>query len=211
VTPYYSDDLVTIYHGDARDVLPTLGHVDMVLTDPPFQSQHLFAVMAAATLPLVDRGASLVSLCGHSQLPDVIRDIAEVGWRYWWVGGIRNTSFRRLPGKWVTVMWQPAVWFVRESRREGDTRTPFDMMAGERRDKRYHEWGKPVGWFAHWIDNLTDEGEVVLDPFMGAGTTLIAALRSRRRAIGIELDEARCETAVRRIRDLTSLSLGLAS
>lgn len=211
MTPYYADDLVTIYHGDAREVLPTLGPVGMVLTDPPYpgEFQHLFGEMAAATLPLVERGSSLVTLCGQHQLLDVARDIAATGWRYWWCGGMRHTVYQRLPGKWVAAMWKPALWFVRESRREGDTRTPFDMMAGEKRDKRYHEWGQPVGWFRHWIANLTDPGEVVLDPFMGAGTTLVASIREGRRAIGVELDEAHCESAVRRIEDLSSLSLGL--
>ena len=36
VTPYYSDDTVTIYHGDCRDILPTLGVSDLVVTDPPY-------------------------------------------------------------------------------------------------------------------------------------------------------------------------------
>jgi DNA modification methylase len=211
VTPYYADDLVTIYHGDCRDVLPTLETVGMVLTDPPYPAkfQHLFGEMAAATLPLVERGASLVTLRGHDQLLDVGAAIKATGWRYWWCGGMRHTVYRRLPGKWVAAMWKPALWFVKESRREGDTRTPFDMMAGEKRDKRYHEWGQPDGWFRHWLENLTDPGDVVLDPFMGAGTTLIAAVRAGRRAIGIETDETHCETAARRVMDLSSLTLGL--
>jgi site-specific DNA-methyltransferase (adenine-specific) len=211
MTPYYTDEAVTIYHGDAREVLPTLEHADMVLTDPPYpgEFQHLFGEMAAATLPLVERGASLVTLCGQHQLLDVGADIAATGWRYWWCGGMRHTVYARMPGKWVAAMWKPALWFVKESRREGDTRTPFDMMAGEKRDKRYHDWGQPVGWFRHWMDNLTDAGDVVLDPFMGAGSTLVAAIRSGRRAIGIEIDESHCETAARRITDLSSLSLEL--
>ena len=213
MTPYYADDLVTIYHGDALEILPQIAHADMVLTDPPYPAeyQHLFGEMAALTLPLVERGASLVTLCGQHQMFDVQRDIAASGWRYWWCGGMRHTVYGRLPGKWVAAMWKPALWFVKETRRESDTRTPFDMLEGGKRDKRYHEWGQPVYWFRHWMENLSDPGDVVLDPFMGAGTTLVAAIQGRRRAIGIELDEAHCETAVRRIQDLTSLALPMGA
>lgn len=213
MTPYYEDAAVTIYHGDCREVLTSIGSVEMVLTDPPYpaQYQHLFREMAAATLPLVARGASLVTLCGQAQLPAVAADISETGWRYWWCGGMRHTVYARLPGKWVVPMWKPALWFVKEGRKVGDTRTPFDMMEGGRRDKRYHEWGQPVAWFRHWLENLSDPGDIVLDPFMGAGTTLVAAITTGRRAIGIELDEAHCETAVRRIEDLTNLTLGLSA
>jgi hypothetical protein len=202
VTPYYSDDLVTIYHGDARGVIPALGTVDMVLTDPPYPTefQPLFGAMASAVVPLMADNASLVTLCGHYQVPDVIRDITAAGLRYWWIGGMRHTSSRRLPGKWVVAMWKPALWFVKGGRRPGDTRTPSDLLLGDKRDKRFHEWGQPVNWFAHWIGNLTDPGEVVLDPFMGAGTTLVAAKSLGRRAIGIEIDEAHCEAAANRCR-----------
>jgi DNA modification methylase len=200
VEPYYSDDLVTIYHGDMRDVLPTLGTVDLVLTDPPYpeEFQHLYGEMAALVEPLMADRASLVSLCGHYQVPEVIDAFRAAGLRYWWLGGMRHTTYRRLPGKWVVAMWKPAVWFVKGGRRVGDTRTPFDLIAGKKRDKEHHEWGQPVDWFAHWMQNLSDPGDLVLDPFMGAGTTLVAAKALGRRAIGIEIDEAHCETAANR-------------
>ena len=41
IEPYYQDSLVTIYHGDCREVLPRVGSVDLILTDPPFQNTHL--------------------------------------------------------------------------------------------------------------------------------------------------------------------------
>lgn len=66
--------------------------------------------------------------------------------------------------------------------------------------EREHQTQKPVGLIAEIIRVTTDEGQIVLDPFMGSGSTLVAAKQMGRRAIGIELDEKYCEIAVERLR-----------
>lgn len=66
---------------------------------------------------------------------------------------------------------------------------------------RSHPNEKPTAMVAHFINNHTYPGDTVLDPFMGSGTTGVAAVRMGRKFIGIELDPAHFETAVRRIRD----------
>lgn len=206
--PYYQDDLVTLYHGNCVEILPklTAASVDLVLTDPPYPAEfdHLYADMAHAVMPLLRPGASVVSLCGHYQIPLVLDSFTAAGLRYWWLGGMRHDSIARLPGKWVSVRWKPAVWFVNGRRRKGDTNTPIDLMDGvvqnKRGDKRFHQWGQPVSWFAHWITALApDRDHVVLDPFAGSGTTLVAAKQFGCRCVGIELDESHCETAARRL------------
>jgi site-specific DNA-methyltransferase (adenine-specific) len=75
----------------------------------------------------------------------------------------------------------------------------MDSMFGGSADKSLHEWGQPVQWFEHWAERLTIPSEVVLDPFMGAGTTLRAAKNLHRCAIGIEIEERYCEIAARRM------------
>ena len=64
----------------------------------------------------------------------------------------------------------------------------------------YHPTGKPELLVMEWVAQFTDEGELILDPFMGSGTTLVAAKRLGRRAIGIELNEDYCKVAVSRLR-----------
>lgn len=206
--PYYSDDLVTLYHGDCRDVLPGLdpASVDLVLTDPPYPAefQHLYGEMARAATPAMKIGASLVSLCGHYQVPAVLDAFTAAGLRYWWLAGMSHDSISRLPGKWVSIRWKPAVWFVKERRRPGDSHAPMDMMRGGSTalagDKQFHKWGQPASWFVHWIDQLAPDPEhVVLDPFVGGGATLAAAKLLGRQAIGVEIDERHCETTAKRL------------
>jgi site-specific DNA-methyltransferase (adenine-specific) len=190
----------TLYLGDCREVLPTLGRVDLVLTDPPYprEFQHLYGEMAEHAAALLPVGGSLVTLCGHYQTIEVGAAISQ-HLRFWWLAGMKHTMGTRLPGKWVFSLWKPALWFVKERRHSGDTECPVDLLEGGGQDKAVHEWGQPYQWFRHWIERLSEPGDVVLDPFCGAGTTGVAAAKLRRRFIGVELDPKHFENACRRI------------
>lgn len=199
--PYYEDDAVRVFHGDARDVLPSLvaESVGFVLTDPPYpeEFQHVWAPLGEESARLLVDGGSLVTLLGHFQVPFVC-DALGKSLRFWWMCGMRNTGPTcKFPGKWVDVQWKPALWYVKGQRR--DKVCPTDLTESERRDKDHHKWGQPTPWFSRWIAWLSQADELVLDPFMGAGTTLVAAKQQGRRAIGIDTDERACETAASRL------------
>jgi len=66
-------------------------------------------------------------------------------------------------------------------------------------DPRLHTTQKPEALMLSLVGLFTDEGETILDPFMGSGTTLAAAKRLGRKAIGIERDERYCEVAAKRL------------
>jgi hypothetical protein len=114
--PYYADDYVTLYHGDCRDVLPSLadGSVDMVLTDPPYPAEFLplYGVLGEQSGRLLRHGGHLVSLCGHYQVPDVF-NLIHPHLRYWWLCGMSHSSKQRLPGKWVAGCGVEVEWVSR--------------------------------------------------------------------------------------------------
>ena len=62
-----------------------------------------------------------------------------------------------------------------------------------------HPTSKPINLLTAWVRQFSDANETILDPFMGSGTTLVAAKRLGRKAIGIELEEKYCEIAARRL------------
>jgi DNA modification methylase len=64
---------------------------------------------------------------------------------------------------------------------------------------RVHTTQKPTNLMSELVSLFTDPGETILDPFMGSGTTLVAAKRLGRKAIGIELEEKYCEIAAKRL------------
>jgi len=62
-----------------------------------------------------------------------------------------------------------------------------------------HPTTKPIQMILSFVDLFTDQGQVILDPFMGSGTTLRAAKDLGRKAIGIEIEERYCEMAAKRM------------
>ena len=83
----------TLYLGDCREILPTLGKVDAVVTDPPYEKKyrHLYGCIAENSAALLPIGGSLVALCGHYQVGDLIVDMSR-HLRYWWLVGMRHTT-----------------------------------------------------------------------------------------------------------------------
>ena len=197
-----------IYHGDCREILPTLEPVDLVLTDPPY------GIALETSYRLRGRGrlaqcVDYPEIIGDSEHfdPQFILDL-DVPTVLWGA----NYYAHRLP---ETSGW--LVWDKRTGRMQNDqadaelawtnvikgVRVFAHEWNGFRRDsepgEHYHPAQKPVA-LLRWVltHRWIPEGKV-LDPFMGSGTTLRAAKDLRRKAIGIEIEERYCEIAVNRM------------
>jgi site-specific DNA-methyltransferase (adenine-specific) len=218
--PYYEDGGCTIYHGDCQEVLPLLSSVDHVITDPPYSdTTHEGARTGDATNAgvLVDFASvsadlvrDVLAQCKAARWAVLTADWQHVlplkqqpprGWKFVrhgaWVkpnGTPQFTGDRPAQG-WEAVAilhadvkgrmrWNggglPAVW-------------SHCKVAG------LHPTGKPEPLLREWVTLFTDPGDTILDPFMGSGTTLVAAKRLGRKAIGIELEEKYCEIAAKRL------------
>ena len=83
------------------------------------------------------------------------------------------------------------------------------MIKGGGEDKEFHEWGQDVQGMVELIEQVTEPGQVVLDPFLGAGTTAIASLMTSRRLIGADVEESCINTTLNRIEKLGASSATL--
>ena len=202
--PYYSDEAVTIYHGDCRDIMPTLPKVDLVLTDPPYgngteyasydDSQANLAGLIRDVYPLMRLAADVVLLT-----PGVgnMWKWPEPTWTLCWTSPAGAGS-----GPWGFCCWQPVLAYGKD---------PY-LANGLGRRPDYYEWGraaeiqdghpcsKPLP-IMRWLVER-GMGQTILDPFMGSGTTLRAAKDLGRKAIGIEIEERYCEIAAKRMSQL---------
>jgi len=210
VKPYYADDSVTIYHGDCRDVLPeVMLRAEMVVSDPPYGVGYEGGTKAWAGL-VGDRDFGcyewvipmLRAVDGPSYLfcPDIaLPTIAVAAGK-----ALRSVIVWRKPAQYgaLSAHYKQANEFLcyivpsgRPSRWSGPTTETTDWEYG-RPIKSLHPTQKPVAVCQRAIGN--HDASTVLDPFMGSGTTLVAAKSLNRRAIGIEIEERYCEIAATR-------------
>jgi site-specific DNA-methyltransferase (adenine-specific) len=215
VKPFYDDGCVTIYHGDCRDVLPCLGPVDAVVTDPPygveFERKATKHRIRAATGYMVE--ADTPGYVESVVVPVIVALRAGVG-RMVVTPGIRNVFRYPEPdalgtifypsgaglGKWGFTCSQPILYYGKcPYLATGQGHRPDSFSTVQPSEDNGHPCPKPLKTM-HWL--VTKEslpGETVLDPFMGSGTTLRAAKNLGRRAIGIEIEERYCEIAAERM------------
>jgi site-specific DNA-methyltransferase (adenine-specific) len=212
VTPYYEQDGITIYHADCREVLPILParSVDLVLTDPPYPAEFdaVWDWLSALAPPVMREGSSLITLCGHYQLPRVI-DALRRTLIYHWLCMLPNTAGTNpiMHGYGVKVNFKPAPWFVKGKHKPKSILDDQLDRTSKAMHKKLHRWGQPISYGP--VLKLMARDELLLDPFMGSGTNLRAAKDLGRRAIGIEVEERYCEVAATRLSQGV-LDLGIA-
>lgn len=213
--PYYQDDFVTLFHGDARERDEWLG-ADVLATDPPYGiSWRRGALRGPKPRPGIagdgdcsardaileswgDRPA-VVFGSPESPLPRGLKQILV--WLKTPEAGVigSTTGFRRdweaiyLVGNW------PRVKAARSSVLQSNVGSLTALVAQRYPKDRGtgHPHTKPVDLMQQLIEAAPSG--VVADPFAGSGSTLVAAKHLGRRAIGVEIDERHCETAARRL------------
>lgn len=211
---------------DCRDILPTLPKVDAVVTDPPY----LLVSGGCTRLDMggkfnadrYDNGGAIIPVDiefeewlplvadrlaqGHAYIMVNNRHVAEcqkqaeaAGFRFHnlliWDKGIAT------PNRWYMKNCEFTLFMFRgrgtrivDAGSKQLIRCPPPMNAA-------HETQKPVGLMEHYIGNSTTHGQIVLDPFMGSGTTGVAAVQMGRDFIGIEREPKYFDIACRRIED----------
>lgn len=190
--PYYEDDLVTLYHGDCREVTAWL-EADVLVTDPPYGLGDRWQGGTWGAAPMYADARRWDVKPDDADLLTMIGDRPAVVWggNYFalppsrcWLAWIKNPAMNTMADfelAW-TSLDKPAKAYT-------STRNPDGQ--------RDHPTQKPVG-LMRWTIGHMPEGSVA-DPFAGSGTTLVAAKYLGRRAIGVELDERYCEIAAKRL------------
>ena len=211
----------TLYLGDCREILPTLPKVDAVITDPPYSG----VTQAGARTRNDDLHSGDVLVPFSISWQDLKERfdackprrwfIASVDWRH----GVALDADPPLEMKFVRA----GVWVKQNSAPQftGDRPAPgWEFVAcmhntegkmrwnggGKRgvwttcvQSQNGHPTPKPEKLLNDWVGDFSDEGETILDPFMGSGTTGVAAMQLGRKFIGIEIEQKYFDTACERI------------
>jgi len=207
IEPYYAEDGIIILNSDCRDILPHLPKFDLLLTDPPYG--------IGADKPRGNTGRNKHIL--QKIYPDISWDIAPdsqfifdctqsaklaIVW-----GG----NYFCLPATPTILVWDK----VNGTNRYADCEIAWSNMGGAARifkwkwhgflqdesavkEPRFHPTQKPLKVIS-WCLSLAGDIETVLDPFMGSGTTLVAAKMRGLKAVGIEREKEYCDIAIERM------------
>lgn len=198
VTPYYDEDGVTIYHGDCREILPYLAG-DLVFADPPYgvslkyeghDDSELLGMEWLHTCRLL---APTIVTPGYVNIYDYPRpDYNAI--RY-------DRSAQSPAGIAYMNKWEPILFYGKFS-----GRLPWDVIEtstnnyGRQKDEaRDHPCPKTITLMRALLGPLAEVGDIVIDPFLGSGTTAKACRELGLRCIGIEIEERYCEIAVKRL------------
>jgi len=198
-SPYYDEGGIAIYHGDSRKIVPHLD-VNVIVTDPPYgmsyRSKRSETVLGDKDTALRD---SMLESWGDR--PALVFGTWRAGrpqcrallvWDKGDSPGMGDTSLPWGPSH-EEIYVRGKGWV---GRRQASV-LRFDGLSSQSVDRPDHPTPKPVALMRHLLERCPPG--VILDPFMGSGTTLVAAKELGRKAIGIELEERYCELAVQRL------------
>ena len=208
----------TLYLGDCLDVLPTLGKVDAVVTDPPYGVNKAAAGIRAATCrrateydaDWVDNPQYIEAVAVKAV--EMCRQIAKAvaitpGFKcmslyprpdhiggYYYQGQSTVTA-------WGAAWWQPILFYGKDPKTGMLQRDMFIGKSNREIDNNGHPCPKELSSWTELVERMSFKDLTILDPFMGSGTTGVACIRTGRRFVGIEKEPKYFEIALKRIRE----------
>ena len=211
IKPYYEEENITIYNGDCLEVMKEFDNesIDCVIADPPYglnylsnrykygnphlkieNDDKLFIPIVSLWQKLKTTGAMYV-FYSH-KLPLVSDNIKNV---IIWVKN--NWSAGDLEGdygnQYEMLAFMPKGNFKLKSKRFSN------VWFFDREIPKYHPTQKPTSLINRIIESATNKGDIILDPFLGSGTTARACKDLGRKCIGIEISKEYCDIAVKRL------------
>jgi DNA modification methylase len=220
--PYYADERVMLYLGDALEIMPTLrqGAADLIVTDPPYiigavsagslasksggwadmmNSSLWFAAWYKQAWSLLRHVGAMWSFCNWRTIPVIMRAAIDAGvpltsmmvWDKEWIGPGGSQGLR--------PAYEMCALFAKPAFSIPDRGIPdvWRHKVGSYKDNG-HPAEKPVNLMRRII-RASGSVDLVVDPFMGSGTSIIAASLEDKRSIGIEAEEKWCEIAAKRL------------
>jgi site-specific DNA-methyltransferase (adenine-specific)/modification methylase len=200
---------VELHLGDCREILPTLGQFDAIVSDPPYGIRHRRGAAGNReegrnSGHAVSRGTAGIAGDDVQFDPSLFLDRPSILW------GADHYAARLPRGRWL--LWDKTLgggsgdfsdfevaWFSKP----GAAKIFRHLWMGVQRESqtgelRFHPTEKPIALLA-WCIAFVPDAKTILDPFMGSGTTGVAALKMGRKFIGIEIEPKYFDIACRRI------------
>lgn len=197
--PFYQDECCTIYNADCAELLPELGRFDLLLTDPPYGLGDKWKGGCWKTVSgrLWDNKTPEWDVKVFDGLPLTVADTLIIwGGNYYPLEPTNSwliwDKCQKHSGSEAELAWTNLSLPVRIFRM-----SRVEAYCGK--DAKVHPTQKPLP-LMRWCLTLVPVAQTILDPFMGSGTTLLAAKLEGRKAVGIEINKKYCQAAVNRLK-----------
>lgn len=187
--------------GDFEEVFADLpdGSIDCIITDPPYPYEFIevWTKLSRFAKRVLKPNGFCIAYSGQMYLPEVMQRMSE-NLDYYWTFNLLHTGSRQLiNGRNLFCGWKPVLIFQNGFSK---LKSPFDdFIQGSGLEKKHHKWQQAELELNHIINNFTNIGETILEPFAGGGTTIVAALKNNRNIKAAEISEESYNISKQRI------------
>jgi len=164
--------------------------IDLILTDPPYPGEYLYLweQLFEVAQRILKPSSFLIAYSGQMYLDKIFRMKNDL--IYYWTANIIFSQKPLIHGRNIINEWKPILIFQKPPFKKLNN-TIADTIAFDYSERDLHNknWGQTVKPFEFLINNFSEPNDLILEPFAGTGTTLLACKNTKRRCLGIEIDE----------------------
>lgn len=190
----------TVIHADMTTVKLNK-QFDFIITDPPYPKEylHLWRELGRRAAEWLKDGGLLIAMSGQSYVNDIYKMLDEFLDYYWTASYLTPGQPTPLRQVNVNSTWKPLLIY---SKGKYTGKIFGDVFVSDGNDKSLHKWGQSESGMLSIIKGICLPGQSILDPFCGAGTTLVAGLQHNCYVTGIDIDEQNIKITKGRLAEL---------
>jgi DNA modification methylase len=193
--------------GDFEKVLADIpdGSVDCIITDPPYPIEFIecWSNLSKFAKRVLKPNGFCIAYSGQLNLPEVIKRMSEHLDYYWTFVLIHTGTNQLIMPRNIFCGWKPLLVFQNGFKKID---TPVDdIITGTGREKEEHDWQQAEQELNEIIEKFTNQGDLIVDPFAGSGTTIIASKKFGRSCIAAEIDEETYNIAKNKINENSNI------
>ena len=196
-------DLWSVEQGDISS-WQTPKRYDFIITDPPYPREYLplYDVLGRRAREWLKPGGLLIAMCGQSYLNQIYATLDRHLVYYWTAAYLMPGQVTPLRQRQVNTSWKPLLIYGLDEQYKG--KIFGDVFISDSKEKDFHDWGQSLSGMTSIINQICLPGQSILDPFCGAGTTGIAAIKYGCSFDGIDLEEQNVNVSKARLYDSTA-------
>ena len=177
--------------GDFEEVFKDIpdGSIDCIITDPPYPYEFIdvWSKLSRVAKRVLKPNGYCIAYSGQMYLPEVMQRMSENLDYYWTFAVYHEGQTQIVNGINLMCRWKPVLIFQNGKKKIENTFQ--DYFISESREKNGHDWQQSKSGVGYLIEMFTKEGDTILEPFAGSGTTIICAKEKNRNIIAAEIDE----------------------